>query len=167
MNENKTLVSEILLQPLCRSHGSLSPSFSQENPRNTLLCVLSACVKCTLRLTTGFSLVTSACAYGTWSVLHLLLYERKCQGQGFTVSSCKWRQRGGHHLPTSGSPMRYARTPLGPGGLDGVPLSLFPSCAWDVDPNTHSNKMSSPHHHCSIFKQLHLCGIHTTVSVFL
>ena len=63
--------------------------------------------------------------------------------------------------------MSYARTPLGPGGLDGVPLSLFPSCAWDVDPNTHSNKMSSPHHHCSIFKQLHLCGIHTTVSVFL
>ena len=107
MNENKTLVSEILLQPLCRSHGSLSPSFSQENPRNTLLCVLSACVKCTLRLTTGFSLVTSACAYGTWSVLHLLLYERKCQGQGlFTASQSLPANGGNEEVTTSPLPVR-------------------------------------------------------------
>ena len=68
-------------------------------------------------------------------------------------------------------PLRFApelcKDPPRRGGLDGAAVSSFPSCFWGVDPNTHSNKMSSPRHLCFIFKQLQLCGIQTMVSIFL
>lgn len=83
MNGNKTLVSEILWQPLCKGCGSFTPSLSQENPRNTFLCTLSVCVKCTLRISSGFLLVIShQRPVKPGAVYRCSFYRQKYQSQG-------------------------------------------------------------------------------------
>lgn len=154
MNENKTLVSEILWRPLCKGCGSFTPGLSQENPRSTFLCVVSVCVKGTLRITSGFLLVVSHQRPMKLGALYRCSsFRQGYESQGtFTLTGS----------PSSGgsveaTPPQPPCSSVHPRGLDLTFSSVSlhgtwkPMCSWI--------KVSKLHRYHCIFKQSQFCNI--------
>ena len=143
LHENKTLVSEILLWPLCKGYGSLTPSLSQENPRSTFLCIVSVCVKCTLRITSGFFFV--CLFFKEFHFIYLFIYLLiGCVGSSFLCEGFLQLRQAGATLHRGARASHYRSLSLRSTGsrrASSVVVAHGPSCsaACGILPDQGSN----------------------------